>query len=238
MRFSEFEAHARAEWERIPETYREGVDGLVIERAPRAHPNRSDVFTLGECITESYPSDFGSAETTRSAVVLYYGSFRALAQQDPGFDWHHEIWETLTHELQHHLESLADDDVLGGVDYAVDENFKRRDGEPYDPYFYRSGLEIGNRVFRIEDDIFLEQSFRHPAATVRFAYGDSSWRFPWPDNDADVTFVAVPNVVGPPELLHVVLVRESSVFRALRGLLSGARVRTDDVEIDATPDAE
>ena len=88
-------------------------------------PSLPDVYTLGECVTESYPSDFGGPETTRSVVVLYYGSFFRVSRQDDAFDWEVELWETLTHELQHHLESLAADDSLIDMDYAADENYRR-----------------------------------------------------------------------------------------------------------------
>jgi hypothetical protein len=112
VQFDEFEQRARDEWERIPAEYRQGVDGLVVERRAQPHPSLPDVYTLGECVTESYPSDFGGPDTIRSAVVLYYGSFFRLARLDEEFDWEHELWETLTHELQHHLESLASEDAL------------------------------------------------------------------------------------------------------------------------------
>ena len=80
------------------------MDGLVIDRQARPHPRTRDIYTLGECVTEAYPSDFGGPDTVRSAVVLYYGSFLRLSRLDPAFDWSEEIWETLTHELRHHLE--------------------------------------------------------------------------------------------------------------------------------------
>ncbi|MGH7505187.1 MAG: metallopeptidase family protein [Longimicrobiales bacterium] len=108
MTFDVFERHARSEWDRIPDRYREGIDGLVVERDAKPHPDAPDVYTLGECVTEAYPSDFGGPDTIRSAVVLYYGSFLRLSRLDETFDWEEEVWETLTHELQHHLESLAD----------------------------------------------------------------------------------------------------------------------------------
>jgi hypothetical protein len=45
-------------------------------------------------------------------VALYYGSFVAVGDGDPSFDWEDEAWETLTHELRHHVESLAGDASL------------------------------------------------------------------------------------------------------------------------------
>ena len=51
--------------------------------------------------------------------VLYYGSFLEVAGE--GFDWEAEVWETLLHELRHHLESLA------GRDDLVREDLRRLD---------------------------------------------------------------------------------------------------------------
>ena len=166
MDFATFEQRARQEWERIPETFKAGVDGLVVERPARRHPSRPDVYTLGECVTETWPSDWGGPDTTRSWLLLHYGSFRRLAALDPDFDWDNELWETLTHELQHHLESLADDDALGDVDYAVEENFKRRDGESFDPLFFRAGEPAGPGRYRVEDELFQEHEYRDPAPFV------------------------------------------------------------------------
>ena len=139
MRHREFEELAFAHWERIPEEYKQGIDGVRVLRRAKAHDELPDVYTLGECTTEAYPSEYGGPDTIRSAVVLYWGSFVALAELDPEFDWEDELWETLTHELRHHLESLASEDALEDVDYAADENFRRYEGEPFDPFFYRLG---------------------------------------------------------------------------------------------------
>lgn len=152
MRFDEFEARAFDDWERIPDTYKHGIDGLRVEKRALPHPGHEDIYTLGECATEVYPSDFGGPDTIRSAVVLYHGSFRKLADLDPDFDWEHEIWETLTHELRHHLESLAAEDALEDVDYAADENFKRLNGEPFDPFFYQRGEPFPDVTAYAADD--------------------------------------------------------------------------------------
>src|SRR5690606_31032800 len=166
MKFDEFEALAWRYWDEIPEEYKEGVDGLIVERSAQPHPTLPDIYTLGECVTEAYPSEWGGPETTRSAVVLYYGSFWRLSRLDPEFDWDEELWETLTHELKQHLEWLADEDALEEVDYAVDENFKRAHGEPFDPFFYRSGEEVADGVWKVERDYFIEREIAAGAAPV------------------------------------------------------------------------
>src|SRR5688572_27840528 len=195
MTFEEFEALAAAQWEEIPGHYRQGVDGMVVERSALPHPSLPDIYTLGECLTESYPSDFGSADTTRSVVVLYYGSFFRLSRLDQEFDWKGELWETLTHELQHHLESLATDDTLGDMDYAADENYKRYHGEPFDPYFYRSGLPE-EEWYRVEDEYFLEAPLPAPGAPVFFEWDGAGYEAGVPAGAGDVTFLTVDSGVS------------------------------------------
>ena len=135
MTLAQFEAEARNVWARIPESYKAGIDAMIVEADAHSHPDHDDFFTLGECITETYPSEFGGPDTIRSAVVLYYGSFASVAAEDEQFPWEQEIEETLLHELQHHLEHLADADELEDFDHAVEENFKRVEGQPFDPLF-------------------------------------------------------------------------------------------------------
>jgi hypothetical protein len=57
---------------------------------------------------------------------MYYGSFVAIAAGDDTFDWEDEAWETLTHELRHHVESLAGEDFLVQDDVERAEDFPRR----------------------------------------------------------------------------------------------------------------
>ncbi len=218
MDFATFRARAEAAWARIPARYKEGIDGLLVERSARPHPERPEVFTLGECVTESYPSEWEGPETTRSRVVLYHGSFRRLARQDEHFDWDEEIWETLTHELRHHLESLADADALEDVDYAVDENFKRRDGEPFDPWFYRAGEPVGPGLYQVEDELFQEHLYRTPAPAVEVAFAGRRWRVPWPDAAGDVVYVELEAVADPPLLFTLVLARRPSAWQVLRSV--------------------
>lgn len=217
MTFEEFEGRAWSEWERIPTEYRTGVDGLTIERAAFPHPSLPDVYTLGECVTESYPSDFGGPETTRSVVVLYYGSFFRVSRQDDAFDWEVELWETLTHELQHHLESLAADDSLIDMDYAADENYRRYQGEPFDPLFFRHGLpEHG--WYRVEDEFFLELDAA-AGAHASFEWRDRSYQVGVPDDPADVLLLTVTEgVPDAPGALHLVLVRRTGWLAAVRRL--------------------
>src|SRR5690606_26556052 len=105
---------------------------IEVTRQTVLHPTLPDVFTLGECLSEHYPSEFGGGEI-RSRIHLYYGSFLELSRQEEEWDWEEEIFETITHEIRHHLEHLADDDALVEADIADDHNFARREGQPFDP---------------------------------------------------------------------------------------------------------
>jgi predicted Zn-dependent protease with MMP-like domain len=231
--FDEFELRARQEWDRIPAEFRAGVDGVVVDRAAKPHPSLPDVYTLGECLTESYPSAFGDAETIRSVVVLYYGSFFRLSRIDAEFDWEVELWETLTHELQHHLESLASDDSLVDMDYAADENFRRYQGEPFDPFFFRHGLPEDG-WFRVEDEFFLELA-AGAAGPLTFEWRGAAYEVDPPPQPGGVTFIAVSGVAEPPAALHLVLVQPRGWRGVLRSLLGGAPPGAVESEAEARP---
>lgn len=237
MNYDEFERRAWQEWERIPDEYRAGVDGLVVERSALPHPSLPDIYTLGECVTESYPSEFGGPDTTRSLVVLYHGSFFRLARNDPDFDWEGELWETLTHELQHHLESLAADDALIDMDYAADENYKRYHGEPFDPFFFRHGLPA-NGWYRVEDEYFLDAQWPAPGAPVHFVWDDAAYDVDPADVPdaaaADVAFLrVVDGVSDAPGGLHLVLVARRGLGQMLRSLVHRRSPRVADAEVVA-----
>lgn len=233
MKFEEFERRAWEEWERIPREYRQGIDGLVIERRALPHPSLPQIYTLGECVTESYASDYAGPDTTRSAVVLYYGSFFRLSRLDDEFDWDEELWETLTHELQHHLESLAADDSLVDMDYAADENFKRQQGEEFDPFFFRLGVpEAG--AHRVEDEYFIELA-PPSGEDVRFTWAGVEYRVEDPRDTADVTFVnVVGGVADPPAALHLVLVRPVRWRDTVRSLFTRRAPHISELERTAT----
>jgi hypothetical protein len=234
MKFDTFERRAREEWERIPEDYKTGVDGVVVAREAKPHPDSVDVYTLGECVTESYPSDFGGPDTTRSWVVLYYGSFRRLSRMDDTFDWEEEIWETLTHELQHHLESLADEEALLDLDYAMDQGFRRAEGEPFDPFYYRGGTPAGEGVYRVEKTLYIERPLEADAGTTMFEVGGVRYRVPVPAADADVVFVDVTaGLDAPAPPVTLVLVRRHGWREAVRALFRRREAGVCEVEATA-----
>lgn len=218
MSFAEFEDRAAHEWSRIPDEFKAGVDAFVVSRDARAHARADGVYTLGECVTESYPSDFGGPDTIRSELRLYYGSFRRLAADDAGFDWDGEIWETLTHELKHHLESLASRDDLEDLDAAMEENFKRLDGERFEPLFYRSGVIEAEGRFRLDDTVFVETTGPRDRPFT-FEFQGDHFAIEIPESEADVLFLTVEGLDEYPDEVIVVSLRPRSAAVRLLAIL-------------------
>lgn len=235
MRFDEFEELAWQEWERVPAEYKAGIDGLIVERDARAHPRFGEIYTLGECVTESFPSPFGGPDTTRSSVLLYYGSFLRLSHLDLEFDWKEELWETLTHELKHHLEALASEDDLEELDYAVDENFKRLEGVDFDPLFYRSGEPVEAGVFRVEQDVFAEIEVAGSPPFIELGLGGQRFRFARPHELGDICYVALEGALEEPYLLTAVLVPRRNLLEVARRMMNRGPVRLNETTAIAEP---
>lgn len=196
MERERFEAVAAEMWERIPETYRAGVEALVVEDGPEPHPEFGGIFTLGECFSDHWPSAYSEqGGDVRSRVVLHYGSFAELARRDPGFDWHDEIWETLLHELLHHREWAAAETGLEDYDDAVEENFRRYAGRDFDPDFYRWVPADADGVVRIESEIFVESELSPRDREAIFAWRGRRYSIRVPRTE-DVLFVSPQNLVS------------------------------------------
>lgn len=220
MRLKEFEKAAHDAFRRIPEEYKAGVDGLTVSAEALPHPTHPHIYTLGMCLTEAYPSDWVGPETLRSIVVLYHGSFQRLAEMDPTFGWEEELWETLTHELRHHLESLAAEDTLEGVDYAMDEEFARWEGYEFDPWYFQSGEPVGEGVYQVESHFYLEQlwtpeAFRK-ADRIRFRWRGEEWWIPRPGTLGDVHFVWLHELDTGAGTAELALVRKRSWWESLK----------------------
>ncbi len=238
MTFEEFENVAHGMWEEIPSSYREGIDGLVVKREAEAHEEHEDYWTLGMCYTEPYPSGYSGPDTTRSFLALFHGSFVNVSDQNEDFDWEGEIWETITHELRHHLEFLASDDALEGVDYAMEEAFKREGGKPFDPWYYQAGEEVRPGIFEVEYDVYLERPWRKGEIEgndeIVFEWEGNSYTIPVPDLLGDLHYVRVEGIpiAG---WYHVVLVREIPFLERMQRMLSGKSLDLQESEAEARP---
>ncbi|HZG43229.1 MAG TPA: hypothetical protein VEY93_09725 [Longimicrobium sp.] len=225
MNYSEFERRALEMFQSIPPEFKGGVEYVSVSRDTVPHPELPDVYTLGECATGELDLGVDLPDLTRSGVHLYFGSFRALAEIDEEFDWEGELWETLTHEIRHHRESTAGEDALEDFDYAADENFKRREGLPFDPLFYRSGEPLGDDAWEVDGDRFAEVSIagrdfdRLDEVVARL--GDARVSVPRPERLGDVCFLYLEEFDGGPGEAAVVLVRRRGTWESLRGLFGG-----------------
>ncbi len=112
MTYEEFQHLIETLVAEIPPEFMEGLQGVHVIEEVMEEEGYDDVVRMGEYLDPG-PADFlGSGEGLGRHVAIYYGSFAAIAEDDPEFDWEEEAWETLTHELRHHVESLAGEDFL------------------------------------------------------------------------------------------------------------------------------
>lgn len=126
MTYREFRATVEVMMDEIPDTFLQGLQGVHALEQEMPEEGFVDVWRMGEYLDPG-PEDFlGGFEGLGRHVALYYGSFVRIAEGDPDFDWDEEIWETLTHELRHHVESLAGDGALIEQDLMDAATFERR----------------------------------------------------------------------------------------------------------------
>jgi hypothetical protein len=222
MRLSDFESLVRRQSSEIPAEFLDGIAEIVVSPRTVTHPGREGVWTLGECVP--VPGGDGDPRHLQSRVVLYHGSFQALARETPGFDWTAEAWETLTHEVRHHVEWKARAPGLEALDRAAEENYARHDGEPFDPAFYRDGVRLPDESWQVEDDVFLERVVPAPPESVRVHWRGQDYDVPVPRDATLPAFLALRGAADPPpgDLVLVLqkrsgwleLFRKPSVFQA------------------------
>ena len=216
MKYSDFEVMVHRLAGEVPNHFLEGVSEISVAPAMLPHPSRSDIYTMGECIPDPLSEDARLADL-RSRIVLYHGSFQALARNDPGFDWEEEAFQTLTHELRHHLEWRARTDALEDFDRAAEDNFARHDGEDFDPLFFLGGEEIVAGVYQVEDDFFLDRIVRRAPAQLEFEWHGARYRTEIPPGRSLPLYLVVTGLEEPPPgELVLVLRRKPSVLDLFR----------------------
>ena len=208
-----FETMVRRMCADVPEAYFDGVTEVTVSPRALPHPVRDGVFTLGECIP--LPLEGEGVDAVQSRVVLYHGSFRALAELDPEFAWETEAWDTLTHELRHHVEWRARRGELEALDRAAEQNFARQDGEPFDPAFHLDGEEAAPGVYHVDSDWFLDQVVGSVPAHLAFHWHGSPYRAVLPPELTLPAFVTVEGVSHPPPGELVVVLRRKPRWRDL-----------------------
>jgi hypothetical protein len=214
MRLSDFETMVRRLSGDVPPDFMHGIAEISVSPRAVPHPERAEIFTLGECIP--LPAAEGAAtEGIQSRIVLYYGSFAALARLQEGFDWREEAWETLTHELRHHLEWRARAPGLEAFDRAVEQNFARQDGEAFDPLFYLDGEPAGETAFRVEDDVFLDRIVTESPSVATVQWRGRSYRVDLPPAATLPAFLTLDGVADAPAGELVLVLRRKPGLRDL-----------------------
>ncbi|HYH78593.1 MAG TPA: hypothetical protein VEX86_02325 [Longimicrobium sp.] len=242
MKYETFERRAREMFDEIPRELRHGVEFVAVHPEALPHPTMPEIFTLGECATGEYDLPGNAAETVRSGVHLYHGSFRELSRLDPDFDWEAELWETITHEIRHHRESAAGEDALEELDWAEDENFKRRKGKAFEPFFYRAGEPVAEDAWEVDGDLFVERALTadeiEDEDEVSVTIDGEPVTVPIPDPLGDVHFLYLDGVYEHDFDVAVVLVRQRGTWEQLRGLLGGRspQVLETSVEMEKMDD--
>ncbi len=233
MRRRDFEAMVRGMARELPPDFLDGIVDIVVTPKTVPHPVRRDVYTMGECTPHEFGSPGDESPGLRSSVELHYGSFAALARTDPGFDWRHEAWETLTHEVRHHLEWRARAPELEALDDAAEANYARHDGEPFAALFHLDGERIAPGITRVEDDVFFDivlagRAWKRAAGTaLPFTWHGETWEVRLPESLPDVLFLVVTRITPEPagDLVLVVRRRPGAVDLIRRAVVGRAEAR-------------
>lgn len=211
MHLESFRSMVRRMADEIPDKYMDGI--VAIEVSPKAvpHPISAGVYTLGECVPVH-----GDSHETVSRVVLYHGSFQALAAGPSDFDWRAEAWDTLMHELRHHLEWRADTARLEEYDWAAEQNFLRHEGKSFDPLFYHSGEEVARNVYGVDDDVFFERVVRRVPKEIDVDWHGRSYNVGVPAAPLPLYLVLGGLCPAPSNEVVLVLRRSPRVWDLLR----------------------
>ena len=125
MTYEEFREATEVLIREIPDDFLEGLQGIHVIEDEKPEEEYVEVWRLGEYLDPG-PQDFlGFGEGLGRHVVLYFGSFVQVANKNPNFDWEGELRDTITHELRHHVESLAGDVTLIEDDLTRQRKFTR-----------------------------------------------------------------------------------------------------------------
>ncbi|OPZ73057.1 MAG: hypothetical protein BWY80_01004 [Firmicutes bacterium ADurb.Bin456] len=104
LSLEEFESMATALIDEIPERLCAELNGGFL-MLPELKKD-GDFYVMGEYVEDGILG---------CLIILYYGSFVCFLEDSSPKEWEEELWDTIVHELRHHLESLA------GVDDLVRE---------------------------------------------------------------------------------------------------------------------
>jgi hypothetical protein len=72
MRLADFEIMVRRFADEVPADFLAGIAEIAVSPRTVPHPERAEIYTLGECIP--LPSSDSASEGLQSRIVLYHGS--------------------------------------------------------------------------------------------------------------------------------------------------------------------
>jgi hypothetical protein len=124
MTFEQYQTRIQEYLEIIPESYFKNLQGVHVFPEVKPDPHESGLVRMGEYLDPGFESFMDGRTHIGRHINMYYGSFAVVARGRHDFDWDEEIWETLTHELQHHIESQANDRTLIEWDRQQLEKFR------------------------------------------------------------------------------------------------------------------
>jgi len=226
MLFDDFRAMIERLVREVPRGFLDGIATVEVSPKTVPHPVRADVYTMGECIPLEWS---GGGADLQSQVVLYHGSFAALARHGD-FDWREQAWETLSHELRHHLEWRARADALEAFDWAAEQNFARHEGQPFDPAFYRSGERVADGVYRVDDDVFIErEAGSGKRQTLDVAWHGRRYRVLMPTGVPPPLFLTLEGLEEPPPGDAILVIPAAA---SLGQLFRGGRVTTAAANVE------
>ncbi|HJG87638.1 metallopeptidase family protein [Pseudoflavonifractor capillosus] len=110
--------------EEFPEEFYAGLNGgisLLPDEKPDPEFPPGEMYILGEYCDDQMGR----------YILLYYGSFAALAEKEHWTeeDWEEELYTTLAHEFTHHIEGLAGERGLDLKDEAFLEAWREELGQ-------------------------------------------------------------------------------------------------------------
>ena len=114
LSLEEFESMATALIDEIPEKLCAELNGGFL-MLPEVKKD-GDFYVMGEYVEDGILG---------CLIILYYGSFVCFLEDSSHEEWEEELWDTIVHELRHHLESLAGVDDLVREEMAEIENYRK-----------------------------------------------------------------------------------------------------------------
>ncbi|MFQ5864601.1 MAG: hypothetical protein ACE5IW_05160 [bacterium] len=82
----------------IPDKFKKGLAGIYVSPNEVRDDDIPGVYVLGHYNHGGY---------YEPSIDIYYGSFRKVFRGLPSLQLQNELWETITHEIRHHLEESA-----------------------------------------------------------------------------------------------------------------------------------